>query len=431
MISESTLEQIRNFSILEVASRYLPDGFRRESPGIYKASCPFHADGQSPSLALYTKDNSFYCFSCGAGKGGSDVISFVMEAEGCDFRRAVEIISAISGIPIEEERKDDPVSRALLGLAHQNTRFVAALDRSKEAQEYLARRGVTREMQVAWEMGFVSSDEPYYQTNAHRLTFPIRDIRGRIRGWDFRSIDDSQPKSKTSPNSNLFNKQAVLPGIDRVSQKAKRIIVVEGLFDFMAMQSLGIPDVCYSLGGKLYPEQIELIKRRIDPEDGFVIIMYDPDPAGRKGAAQGCIDLEKAGISAKLYLLPEGTDPEDWVKELRTREAVESELTKALPLIHHQVLAMERDMGAELQSLRLDLHRRIMEISDRYRDRIEKVLTIHSHNPNLAFYREWMSTMVTRPVDYVANSLGIHIEPVSEELHEGLGGLVFGNHHRS
>lgn len=414
MILESTLEQLRNVSILQVAERYLPDGYRRESPGIYKASCPFHEDGQTPSLALYTKDNSFYCFSCGAGKGGSDVISFVMKAEGCDFRQAVEIISQISGIPIEEEKKDDPVFRAFEGLAHQNKRFVATLEKSVEAQAYLESRGVTREMWREWEMGFVSPDEPYYQTNARRLTFPIRDIQGRIRGWDFRSIDDSDPKSKTSPNSRLFNKQAVLPGIDRVSQKAKRIVVVEGLFDFLSMQRIGIRDSCYSLGGKLYPDQIELLRRRIDPDEGFVVLMYDSDPAGRRGAAQACIDLEKAGVRAKIFLLPDGMDPDDWAKQVNSPDAAEVELDKALPLIHHHVLAMERDMGAELHQLQLELNRRIMDISDRYRERMEKVLAIHSHNPNLAFYREWMSDMVTRPIEYIQKSLGVPDHSLAE-----------------
>lgn len=415
MISESTLEKLRNVSILQVAERYLPDGYRRESPGIYKAFCPFHEDGQTPSLALYTKDNSFYCFSCGAGKGGSDVISFVMKAEGCDFRQAVEIISQISGIPIEEEKKNDPVFRAFEGLAHQNKRFVAALEKSAEAQAYLESRGVTREMWREWEMGFVSPDEPYYQTNARRLTFPIRDIQGRIRGWEFRSIDGSDPKSKTSPNSKLFNKQAVLPGIDRVSQKAKRIVVVEGLFDFLSMQRIGIRDSCYSLGGKLYPDQIELLKRRIDPDEGFVVLMYDSDPAGRRGAAQACIDLEKAGVRAKIFLLPDGMDPDDWAKQVSSPDSAEVELDKALPLIHHQVLAMERDMGAELHQLQLELNRRIMDISDRYRERMEKILAIHSHNPNLAFYREWMSDMVTRPIEYIQKSLGVPADSLAED----------------
>jgi len=75
---------------------------------------------------------------------------------------------------------------------------------------------------------------------------------------------------------------------------------------------------------------------------------------------------------------------------------------------------MERDMGAELHQLQLELNRRIMDISDRYRERMEKVLAIHSHNPNLAFYREWMSDMVTRPIEYIQKSLGVPADSLAE-----------------
>lgn len=33
---------------------------------IYRASCCFHNDGQTPNLTIYPETSSFYCFSCGA-----------------------------------------------------------------------------------------------------------------------------------------------------------------------------------------------------------------------------------------------------------------------------------------------------------------------------------------------------------------------------
>lgn len=52
-------------------------------------ACPFHEDN-SPSLKIYEKTNSFYCFGCGSGGGP---INFVMLYKNCSFKEAVDFIS--------------------------------------------------------------------------------------------------------------------------------------------------------------------------------------------------------------------------------------------------------------------------------------------------------------------------------------------------
>jgi hypothetical protein len=51
--------------------------------------CPFHKD-KSPSLKVYTDNNKFVCFGCGAR--GSP-IDFVMQYKNCSFKEAVLYIS--------------------------------------------------------------------------------------------------------------------------------------------------------------------------------------------------------------------------------------------------------------------------------------------------------------------------------------------------
>ena len=46
--------------------------------------CPFHSE-KTTSCKVYPKDNSFYCYGCGAG---GDVINFVRLLYGLDFRQA-------------------------------------------------------------------------------------------------------------------------------------------------------------------------------------------------------------------------------------------------------------------------------------------------------------------------------------------------------
>lgn len=50
--------------------------------------CPFHED-KSPSLKIYSKNNYFVCFGCGA-RGSA--IDFVMKFNNCSFKEAVQFL---------------------------------------------------------------------------------------------------------------------------------------------------------------------------------------------------------------------------------------------------------------------------------------------------------------------------------------------------
>lgn len=49
--------------------------------------CPFHSGDRSPSLKIYSEQNTWHCFGC--GKGGT-VLDFVMEFERCSLLQAVK-----------------------------------------------------------------------------------------------------------------------------------------------------------------------------------------------------------------------------------------------------------------------------------------------------------------------------------------------------
>src|ERR1700737_2313703 len=79
---------------------------RRESAGTYRALCPFHQE-RTPSFWIDTRDSSashYFCFGC-TSRG--DVITFVMEREGCSFQEACDLLSTRSRPPMLE-----PVPRA-------------------------------------------------------------------------------------------------------------------------------------------------------------------------------------------------------------------------------------------------------------------------------------------------------------------------------
>lgn len=62
---------------------------------IYRGSCPFHVNVNTPSFTVYTATNSWFCF--GESIGG-DYISFLSRIEGISYREAKEKIQGNANI---------------------------------------------------------------------------------------------------------------------------------------------------------------------------------------------------------------------------------------------------------------------------------------------------------------------------------------------
>lgn len=100
----NTGEIKRQADFLAIVGVYVPS-LKRCGRGQYRCLCPFHSE-RHPSCYIHPERKIFYCFGCGAG---GDVFAFIMRAENCDFRRAVEIVAGFSG--------SRPRERAPQGLA--------------------------------------------------------------------------------------------------------------------------------------------------------------------------------------------------------------------------------------------------------------------------------------------------------------------------
>lgn len=79
-----TIEEIKSsLTIVEVIMHYglLPDTHGR-------LCCPFHKDN-TPSLQLYTKTNTWTCFSSNCEAGSGDVIDFIMKKDSSNKYQAI------------------------------------------------------------------------------------------------------------------------------------------------------------------------------------------------------------------------------------------------------------------------------------------------------------------------------------------------------
>ena len=141
---------------------------RREGAGTFRALCPFHQE-HTPSFWIDARDSNtehYWCFgNCGAH---GDVVTFVMDREGCSFQEACERLSTRGRPPVvEPERRaaparssgrrwevlaaDSPEARTLERAVRV---FEEQLWRSPRAVAYLRTRAVREDVARAQRLGY-------------------------------------------------------------------------------------------------------------------------------------------------------------------------------------------------------------------------------------------------------------------------------------
>jgi DNA primase len=230
-----------------------------------------------------------------------------------------------------------------------------------DAREYLKRRGIDAETTHRFGLGFAPDSRSSlkraleklgedklvetgmlikpeeggdsYDRFRGRLMFPIRDPRGRVIGFGGRILGSGEPKYLNSPDTPLFDKGRTLYNIDQAgpaSRTARRLIVVEGYMDVIALDRAGISEVVAPNGTAVTEAQLERMWR-LDPSP---ILCFDGDGAGRKAAIRAAlralphITPER---TLRFVELPAGQDPDD-VISTGGREAFEALLEKPEPL---------------------------------------------------------------------------------------------------
>ncbi len=332
----------------------------------FEGLCPFH-DEKTPSFSVDPEKGLYYCFGC---HQGGDAFRFVMELERLSFPEAVEQLARRFGVDLpaaspdaRRRRRDADRIRSLLEEAQHffATRLVGA--EGAAARRELERRGFGRDGWSDFGFGFapggwrsltdelgrrhppgalvqaglaVESDrgrEPYDRFR-DRLMFPIRSADGRLVAFGGRVLGDGEPKYLNSPESDLFRKRSTLFALDRAKRSVGdrgEVVVVEGYFDCLSLHRVGVDWAVATLGTALTSEHASLLRRRLG-DGGTAVLCYDADTAGRRAAVAGAKVLLGAGIDVAVLSLPEGTDPDDVVRE-GGRDAFEAQLAGRRPLL--------------------------------------------------------------------------------------------------
>lgn len=365
-ISDHVLESIRQMAdLVEIMSS---DGIELKRSGKeYRCLCPFHDDRNHPSMSVSGEKNVFYCFTCGAG---GDVFSYIMQRDSVPFVEAAHRLAADLGLTLETRsltEAEKRARRALDTLAAAESFFVAQLEESQKAQEWLASRGITREAARSWRIGFAPGDwltrrhlrERGFtdEDNTHaglmndsgrflfwdRVMIPVTDQRGvtvSFVGRTLRETDQRNPKYVNGTETQVFRKSQVLFGLQRARPHVRRtdqLYVTEGYLDAIAMSQHGFPSVVALMGTAMTGEQTEELVALQVP----MTFVLDGDDAGREAAVRAVKQMRDAGVVAYATTidLEIAKDPAD-ILVTHGPELLQYYLDHALSLLPLEVLAI-------------------------------------------------------------------------------------------
>ena len=373
----------------------------------WKGLSPFQQE-KSPSFFVNDEKGFYHDFS--SGKHG-DIISFLMETDGCSFPEAVERLAQMAGVALPaatpdaarhaERRKTlyDVMDLAAKFFAEQLTSRVGA-----KARGYLADRQISPTVQLQFKMGYAPAeryalkeylgaagipvpdmvesglliggeDIPVpYDRFRDRVMFPITDLRGRVIAFGGRALEKDVPaKYLNSPETPLFHKGDNLynfPMARTAAHNGAALVVVEGYVDVIAMVGVGFHATVAPLGTALTENQLQLIWKMADEP----ILCFDGDKAGQKAAwraAELALPHLKPGKSLRFALLPEGQDPDDLARS-GGRIAVEEVIGAAKSL--SDLIWAQATLGGDFATpeRRAALEAHINELANGIRDDVVK-----------------------------------------------------------
>jgi DNA primase len=122
-----------------------------------------------------------------------------------------------------------------------------------------------------------------------------------------------EPKYLNSPETAAYTKGRHLFGLSATRDEIRRkkfAILVEGYLDLIVPFQHGVRNVVASLGTALTPEQAKLLGRFARK----VVVNYDGDRAGINAAKRAIEVLLPEDFEAKVLVLPDGSDPDEFVR---------------------------------------------------------------------------------------------------------------------
>ena len=377
--------------LVQLMGEYAP---LRKSGRNFSCCCPFHQE-RSPSCYVYTEDQHYYCFGCGAR---GDVISLVKDKENVSFTEAVELLARRAGIQLVYEKggtggmprgERDELLAAVQFACQFYERILWEAPEAGEAREYLASRRLGRAVCERFRLGWAPGsgqlvaaakrkgispellarvDLALERQGAltdrffERVTFPICDRFGNPIAFSARLLPAAEKAAKeagrgvgkyvNNTDTPLYHKGASVFNLHRARTAARdagRLIVMEGPTDVMAADQAGYSECVAVLGTALTPEHAKMLGALVG-DKGRLILLLDGDRAGQTNALKGIRICLSVGVPVRVSILPDELDPAELLAEPlpgsepgatpAAKATFEQVLTSARPDVDHLLRAL-------------------------------------------------------------------------------------------
>ncbi|HEX5498821.1 MAG TPA: toprim domain-containing protein, partial [Thermomicrobiales bacterium] len=324
-----------------------------------------------------------------------------------------------TGRDVAEQRGLSPEIIQRFGLGY-------ALDQWDALLRYLTGRGV--DPALAAEAGLLQQRDQggWYDRFRNRFVFPIRTREGRTVGFGARALGDAQPKYLNSAQSAIFDKSALVYGLDLAKEAIRerdQVVVVEGYMDAIAAHQFGHPNVVAAMGTAVTEAQIGQVKRL----SRHIVLALDADAAGQMATLRSLEMLPRAldgemepvvaplpGPDARAIVrwerklnadiaivrLPEGKDPDELIR--RNPERWPDVIAAAQPFLDFVVETIAAGVSADDGAAKSAAVQRVAPILQSAGDRVVQahyagLLARKLGLPNEVVYSELRRLAMQRP----------------------------------
>ena len=229
------------------------------------ALCPGHDDTNPTSFSVNRDSGASFCFACGYRRG--DLVALVVDVKGVDaWSAAVWLRENGASLTARIERVRDrvpPSKRKAVtssGYSIEGEFAVFGDVPDEELDERALRRESVDHFDIRWDDG--------------DFIIPIKDVRGKLQGWQRRR----KPRPKNYPKD--VSKSQYLFGAYEF--EGDRAILVESPLDVVRLHSEGYSGAVSSFGSWVSLAQ----KRALESKASKILIAMDDDEAGHKSTIE-------------------------------------------------------------------------------------------------------------------------------------------------
>lgn len=311
----------------------------------FKGLSPFSQE-RTPSFFVSPDKQIWHDFS--SNRGG-DVFSFVMEAEGMDFRQALEHLAQKAGVDLSQYEsagnREIAARKRRLSEANQLAMryFQASLVRNQSALEYVfQKRRLDKQVVQDFLIGYApdsgqalvaaltkkgfSKKEISEAGLANRfggdlfrgrMMVPLMDSTGQVIGFTGRIIGEVEnaPKYLNTPQTLLYDKGRHVFGLSQAKEAIRTqdfVVIVEGNLDVVSSHQAGVKNVVATAGTAMTEHHLRALKRLT----ADMRLCFDGDAAGIAATERAIGIAQDVGVELSIISMPiSAKDPDELIKQ--------------------------------------------------------------------------------------------------------------------